>query len=159
MLKVNKHRYGAKSGLLTLGLILTFAILVISGCTSPITGRLQDSPEVTEIFKSSRVLPDHRYYVAGDQRLPNAIIAIDNNYQLRPSRWKPIDLNSTSLNQLTYRMDQVYSLNPRGAWILDHENNRLGIWFSAQFQTRVKREKDNQVVVVVPDPPDLRGIP
>ena len=159
MSKKNNHSSAGKTGLPTLSALLILVLLVFSGCTSPITGGLQNSPEVTQIFKNSQILPNHRYYVAGDQRLPYAIIAIDNNYELRPSRWKPFDLNSTSLNQLVYRMDKIYSLHPRGAWILDHEDNRLGVWFSARFQTRVKRVKDNQIVVVVPDPPDLRGIP
>jgi len=52
----------------------------------------------------------------------------------------------------------VYSLNPRGAWILDHEGNRLGIWYSSQYQTLVKQEKDGRIVVVTPEPPDLRGV-
>jgi len=63
------------------------------------------------------------------------------------------------LNQLIYRMEHVYSLEPRGAWILDQDGNRVGIWYSSRYQTTVKIEKDNYVVVVTPEPPDLRGIP
>ena len=159
MLNKNKRGSEKKAGLLTMSAVLTLVILVFSGCSAPIAGRLQDSPEVTQIFKNSQILSDHRYYIAGDQRLPYAIIAIDNSYQLRTSRWRPIDLESATLNVLIYRMDQVYSLNPRGAYILDHESNRLGVWFSSRNQTRVKREKDNRIVIVAPDPPDLRGIP
>jgi len=67
-------------------------------------------------------------------------------------------MDSTSLNQLIYRMEYVYSLSPRGAWILDPEGNRLGAWYSSKYQTRVKREKENRIVVANPDPPDLGGI-
>ena len=158
MLNTNKHSYKAKTGLLSGSAILAVMMLFLAGCSAPVAGRLQNSSEVTEVFKNSQILPNHQYYVAGFQRVPFAIIAIDNNYQLRSSRWQPIDLDSTSLNQLIYRMDKVYSLNPRGAWILDHEDNRMGVWFSSLYQTRVKREKDNQIVVLTPEPPDLRGI-
>jgi len=150
---------GAKIRFEFSGLILAVMALIFAGCSAPISGRLQGSPEITEMFKSSRILPDHQYFISGFQRLPYAIIAIDNNYQLQSSRWQPIDMNPTSLNQIIYRMEHVYSLNPRGAWILDHEGNRMGIWYSSQYQTLVKREKDNRLVVVSPDPPELRGIP
>ena len=158
-MKTRLYAYRAKTRFVRNGLILAIITLIWAGCAASISGRLQGSPEITEVFKSSQILPDHQYYISGFQRIPYAIIAVDNNYQLRSSRWQPIDVNSTTLNQLIYRMEHVYSLNPRGAWILDHEGNRMGIWYSSQYQTLVKREKDNQLVVVNPDPPDLRGIP
>jgi hypothetical protein len=158
MLDTNKHSHKAKTGLLFVSAILAVMMLFFAGCSASVTGRLQNSSEVTEVFENSQILPNHQYYIAGFQRVPYAIIAIDNNYQLRSSRWQPIDLDSSSLNSLIYRMDTVYSLNPRGAWILDHEDNRMGVWFSSRYQTMVKREKDNQIVVLTPEPPDLRGI-
>jgi hypothetical protein len=149
----------AKTRFLFYSLILTTIFLIFAGCSTPIGGRLETSPEASRLFESNQILPNHQYYISGFQRIPYAIIAVDNNFQLRSRRWQPIDMDSTALNQLIYRMDHVYSLNPRGAWILDHDGNRLGAWYSSQYQTKVKREKDNQIVVVNPDPPDLRGIP
>jgi hypothetical protein len=141
--------------------LLFFALiaLIFAGCSTPITGRLDGSPEVTEVFRKNIILTNHQYYVYGDQRIPFAIIAIDNNYQLRPGRWQEIDMNSTQLSQLTYRMEQVYSINPKGAWIIDNDGSRLGAWYSSQRQTLVKRDNENRVVVLNPEPPDLRGIP
>jgi hypothetical protein len=159
MLTTRRYVTRAKTRFLFYSLIPAMMALIFAGCSAPISGRLQGSPEVTEIFKSSQILPNHQYYAGGFQRIPYAIIAVDNNYQLRTGRWKPIDMDSTLLNQLIYRMEHVYSLNPRGAWILDQEGNRLGAWYSSQYQTKVKREKDNRIVVLNPDPPDLRGIP
>ena len=159
MLKTKKHGFRIKTRFVFNGLILALMLLIFTGCATPISGRLQSSPEVTEVFKSSQIVADHQYYVSGFQRIPYAIIAVDNNFQLRSDRWKPINLDSTSLNQLIYRMEHVYSLNPRGAYILDHEGHRLGLWYSSQYQTKVKREKDNRIVVLNPSPPDLRGIP
>lgn len=145
--------------LFLLSLVLTVIVPALSGCGSPVYGRLENSREITEVFVSSQVLPDYQYYYNGFERIPYGIIGIDKNYNLRSSNWKLIDLNPTLLNQLTYRMKHVYRVEPRGAWILDHEGNRLGIWYSAQYWTKVKREKDNQIVVLTPPPPDLSGIP
>jgi hypothetical protein len=133
--------------------------LVFAGCGSVTYGRLENSPEITQVFKDGKILSNHQYYVSGFQRVPYAIIAIADKYQLRPGRWQPLDMNSSTLNQMVYRMDHVYSLIPRGAWILDPEGHRLGVWFSSQYQTTVQREKNNQVMVASPEPPDLRGVP
>ena len=140
-------------------LTLAMVAFIFAGCTATVSGRLQNSPEVTELFESSRILPNHSYYVGGFQRVPYAIIAIDNKYELRIRYWKPLDLDSAALNQLVYRMENVYSLNPRGAWILDQDGSRLGVWYSSQYQTRVKRDREGRIVVANPDPPDLRGVP
>ena len=149
----------AKKRLALKHLVLALIALVFAGCSTPITGRLNGSPEVTEVFRNNIILTNHQYYISGDQRIPFAIIAIDNNYQLRSGRWLEIDMNSTQLNQLVYRMEQVYSISPRGAWIMDNDGSRLGIWYASQRQTLVKRDRENRVVVITPDPPDLRGIP
>ena len=158
---IHNHLYGpgAKNHLILGNLTVALIALVLAGCTTYNSGRLEVSPEANEVFRNNQVLANHQYYVSGFQRIPYAIIAIDNKYRLKTSRWQAIDLNSTQLNQLIYRMQQVYSIDPRGAWILDHEGNRLGAWYSSQYQTTVKRQKDNQIVVVNPEPPDLRGIP
>ena len=149
----------AKGWFLFFNIILVLMMAIISGCGSPNYGRLQSSDEVTQMYKNNQILSDHQYYVSGFQRIPYGIVGIDNNYKLRSTRWKPIELNPTVLNQLAYRMDIVYSLEPRGAWILGPDGNRVGIWYSSKNQTMVKLEKDNYVVVLTPEPPDLRGNP
>ncbi len=159
MLKVNEYGFKKTTGIALRVVFPALIFLIFAGCATSGTGRLQSSPEVTEVFQRNQILSNHQYYISGSQIVPFGIIAIDNNYQLRTKRWRPIDMDSTSLNQLIYRMDQVYSLNPKGAWILDNEGNRLGVWFSSQYQTVVRRDKNNRIVVVDPEPPDLRGIP
>jgi hypothetical protein len=149
----------AKGWFLFLNIFLSLVMGVSSGCSSPTHGRLQSSHEVTQVFKNNQILSDHQYYFSGFQRIPYGIIGIGNKFRLRSSRWKPINLNPTLLNQLAYRMEHVYSIAPRGAWILGPDGNRVGIWYSSGDRTTVKIEKDDYVVVVPPKPPDLSGIP
>ena len=149
----------AEAARLILGLFLVLMPVLLAGCGSVTYGRLENSPEVTQVFRKGQVLSSYQYYTSGFQRVPYAIIAIDSNYQLRSGRWQPLDMDSTTLNQIVFRMDAVYSLTPRGAWIVDQEGHRLGVWYSSQYQTKVERDKNNQIMVVSPEPPDLRGIP
>jgi hypothetical protein len=150
---------GARDWFFFISIFIVMTLAVLSGCSSPSYGRLQSSHEVTQLFQDNQILSDHLYYYSGFQRIPYGIIGIDNKFTLRSGRWRPIELDPTLLNQLDYRMRHVYSREPRGAWILDPEGRRVGIWYSARYQTTVIMEKDNQVVVVTPEPPDLRGIP
>jgi len=138
--------------------VLMLIIPVFVGCASTY-GSLQSSREVTEAFENNQVLSNHRYYYSGFERIPYGLIGIDNNYNLRSKYWKPIDPDSRLLDQWTYRMRHVYSLPPRGAWILDQNGNRVGVWYSSQYYTTVKTEKENHIVVFPPKPPDLSGIP
>ncbi len=139
-------------------LMLTLGV-ISSACGSPNYGRLQSSHEVTQAFQNYQILSDHLYYYSGFERIPYGIIGIDSRHMLRSERWKPIDLNPVLLKQLVYRMQHVYSMEPRGAWILTREGQRVGIWYSSRYDTTIIMEKDNQVVVVTPEAPDLRGIP
>jgi hypothetical protein len=159
MLKNNLIVAGAKRWCLFFCIVPALMMAVLSGCSSSNHGRLQGSHEVTQLFKNNQILSDHQYYSSGFQRIPYGIIGIANKYKLRSNHWKPINLNPTLLNQLTYRMEHVYSISPRGAWILDPDGNRVGIWYSSRDETTVKIEKNDYVVVVIPRPPDLSGTP
>jgi len=159
MFKNNLVVAGAKGRFLFLNIVVALMVVIFSGCSSSTHGRLQSSHEVTQAFQNKQILSDHQYYFSGFQRIPYGIIGIGSKYRLRSSRWKAIELNPTLLNQLIYRMSHVYSMEPRGAWILDQDGNRVGIWYSSRYQTTVKIEKDDYIVVVTPEPPDLSGIP
>lgn len=138
-------------------LFLALMLPVVSGCGASNYGRLQGSREATEVFNQNQVLSDYTYYYSGFQTIPYGIIGIDNNFRLRSSHWKRIDMNPDLLNRLTYRMQSVYSLDPRGSWILDPAGRRVGIWYSSQLWTKVKLGKNNQIVVLTPRPPELSG--
>jgi len=141
------------------GLFLLPLIVFVVGCGSATYGRLESSPEITKVFKDGQILSSYQYYISGFQRIPYAIIAVDSNFQLRSRGWQALDMDAAALNQIVFRMDAVYSLKPRGAWIVDNEGNRLGVWYSSQYHTTVERKQNNQILVASPEPPDLRGVP
>jgi len=141
--------------------VMAIFVSTLSGCTSTY-GQLQSSYEVTDAFKNNQVLTGYQYYYSGFQRMPNGIIGIDQNYRLyRASAgyWKPISMTPDVLSQWTYGMQHVYSLPPRGAWILDQNGNRVGFWYSSQYWATIKMRENNEVAVLTPKPPDLSGIP
>jgi hypothetical protein len=143
---------------LFIGFSFALGAMFLTGCGTPNYGSLQYSPEANQLFEKHQLIPDYTYYYSGFQRIPYGIIGIDNNYSLQSSVWRPFELNPEVLNQLSYRMGQVYSLTPRGYWILDPEGNRVGIWYSSQNATKIRIKQNKQIVVLAPEPPDLRGL-
>ncbi|MDX1709261.1 MAG: hypothetical protein R3274_11715 [Desulfobacterales bacterium] len=132
---------------------------LLCSCGSSNYGKLQSSHDITRLFESAQVLPDHVYYYSGLEGVPDAIIGIHANYTLREKRWSQVDFTHERLQKWTFRMRYVHLVSPQGAWILGPRGDRLGIWFSAQRQTPVRLDRSNRLVVIPPLPPDLRGVP
>lgn len=158
VLKKRIHRTRTTGRYCFTGAVLAMMVSALVGCAATYGG-LQSSREVTEAFNKSRILSDYQYYYSGFEGIPYGLIGIDNRYRLRSKYWKAIDPDAALIGQWAYRMQHVYSLPPRGAWILDQNGNRIGVWFSPQYYTTVKLEMENEIVVFPPNPPDLSGIP
>ena len=139
----------------TLYLILLF---FLSSCATQNSGKLQASTEITKIFEDHQILSVYVYYYSGLQGIPDAIIGIHSNYSLRTDQWRQVDLTAQTLKTWISRMQAVQLVRPQGAWILNHEGNRVGIWFSGMRQTAVRLQQNNRVVIIPPNPPKLRGI-
>jgi len=142
------------SAIICLGLLLLFY-----SCANSNYGKLQSSQEITQVFENEQLLSDHVYYYSGLWGVPNAIVGIHPKYDLESKVWRQVDLSSALLKKWITRMHYVHLVKPQGAWILGPDGNRIGIWYSARHQTTVRLEEDNRVVIVPPEPPELRGVP
>ena len=137
---------------------ICLSLYSLCACATPNNGKLQPSSEITKIFENNKILSDHVYYYSGLQGVPDAIIGIHTNYSLRMRNWRQIDLTALTLKTWVFRMRAVQQRQPQGAWILDPDGSRVGIWFAAQRQTAVRLEQNNRVVVVPPPSPDLQMV-
>ena len=150
----DRKKFYRLSSVIGLGLLF-----LLCSCITSNYGKLQPSPEITKIFDEDRILSDHSYYYSGLQGLPDAIVGIQSNYSLKSKRWQQVDLTSLLLRKWVDRMTYVHTVTPRGAWILDPDGNRIGVWYSARHQATVRVEQGNRVVIFPPLPPELRGVP
>jgi len=137
-----------------IGLSLLF---LLCSCASSNYGKLETSQEVTKIFDNYQILSDHLYYYSGMQGIPDAIVGIHSNYLLKSKMWQQVDFSSFLLRKLVERMGYVHMITPRGAWILGPDGNRIGVWYSARYQTTVRVGQGNQLAIAPPPPPGLRG--
>jgi hypothetical protein len=120
-------------------------------------GGLERSREVTELFETYKILPDHSYYINGVGSVPYAIIGIQKKYELREGLWEKIDISPQMLRGWLYQMDMVYGYRPYGSWIVDENGQKIGIWYSSKQRTTVLVESDNRVAVFTPEPPGFRS--
>ncbi len=141
--------------------------LVLSGCTSTDAdyGRLKRNRDIDYKFYAYEVLPDHRYYTSGGYDKPNAILAIHKDYELVTDLWLSIpNVNSAQIRKWidtispkeNYRESKGYF----GAYILDPNGNRVGVWYSIQDTTVIKFLGENKLEVYTPDlfqPGELSG--
>lgn len=138
--------------------LLVLLGILVCGCSAQY-GRLEHSRELTRAFRSGHVFSGYLYYYSGYEQVPTGIIGIQERYSLNSRIWREIDLTDIQLRQMVARMARIYNVSPRGSWILDADGRRVGIWYSARYQTTVRLNPDHQITVVSPESPELRGIP
>jgi hypothetical protein len=120
-------------------------------------GKLERSSEITNLFQTPKILPDHQYYYSGWGSVPYAIIAIDSRYKLRQGLWTKIEATVPLLRSWVREMDIIYGYPPYGSKILDHNGQQLGVWFSSKQWTTIIIEEENEIAVLAPEAPGFRG--
>lgn len=120
-------------------------------------GNLKRNAEITQIFETHQILPNHKYYINAWGNIPYAIIAIHENYTLRKGLWKEVDLTPQLLRSWVFQMTPIYGYPPYGSYILDHKGNQVGVWYSSKQWTTIIMEENNGVAVFTPEPPGFRG--
>lgn len=120
-------------------------------------GKLERSKEITKIFETYQILPDHKYYYSGWGPVPYAIIAIDSQYKLRKGLWNPVEATVPMLRKWVREMDMIYGYAPYGSRILDHKGRQLGVWYSSKQWTTIIIEEKNEIAVLAPEAPGFRG--
>jgi hypothetical protein len=130
-----------------------FIFLVTAGCSGNY-GRLQRDRSADQVFKTYRVLPDHRYYYTGPEGRPDAIMGIRNKYTLETTQWTQFKASAETLKKWVDTIDFHHSTGvryyPYGFFILDPKGNRLGIWYSIWDWTTIIVKEDNRIQVFPP---------
>jgi hypothetical protein len=141
--------------------IAGFLILLASGCAVNVrVGGQKISQEVTHLFESYQVLPDHRYYHIGWDTRPYAIIALQKPYKIVDKLWLEFQADSKTLRK---RVDALAVFPERGYWrangyyLTDKEGNRIGVYYSSISIFSVKVDQSTHIVSVAMDKPWVTG--
>lgn len=141
--------------------IVVFLLLIAMGCAVNIRrGRQQISGEVTRIFESHQVLPNHRYYHIGWDTRPYAIVGIKNPYHITDKLWIEFDAESATLKK---RIDALEIFNERGYsraygyYLLDRAGQRVGVWYSSIPNFSAIVNQNNHKISISMDRPWVTG--
>jgi len=132
--------------------ILFFLLSMSWGCATG--GGLVADAEVNRIFREDTVLPGYNYYYFGREGEPEAVIAVNKEYQLQSAMWKPVDFTPGQLKKWLYYMEFKYGMSklaPSGYRIVTPEGQPVGMWYSPWNWTVVKLGDKRQVEIYPPD--------
>ena len=149
--------------------IALVSVLILVGFQSTLTGcaatgkssGITNSQEATDIWHSYEILPNYHYYFWGPISQPFYIIGIDDQYQLTPSSWQPVDLTAAMLRNWFNYIDPRVGYSPFlwGALITGPNGERIGLWYSVRDWRRLGSAslgENNQVTVITPSPTNPR---
>jgi hypothetical protein len=115
----------------------------------------RQSRDVSKMFESGEVLPDHRYYVGGPSK-PNAVVAIHKEYTLESDSWKEISVDPASLADLIKRVGFVPGAEeksrrlPNGAKIISPDGRQIGVWYSVYDYSIVRMLDGKRISLTYP---------
>ena len=145
---LTRQRVAVMSGFLIL--------IVVHGCSADY-GRLNRSKEITQSFESYHIFPHHRYYYQGSENRPYAIVALDQDYEIRSKFWNEFDPDPEKLKR---RVDAAYrdrdTLYPFGAYLLDTDDRRIGMWYSSVRTVGITVDETQRLVSISTDQPWVR---
>ena len=141
--------------------LAVFLPLIAMGCAVNVRiGGQKVSREVTRVFESYQVLPDHRYYHIGWDTRPYAIVGLKEPYHITSEFWLEFDANSETLKK---RVDALEIFNERGYtraygyYILDKAGNRIGVWYSSILIFSASVNNTTNIVTITMDRPWVTG--
>lgn len=139
----------------------------ISGCVATVGNQnlstIQESPDVTRLYRSYTINPNHNYFYSGPELQPDAIMGIDKGYTVQSKFWHPVDLTEAQLERWVVWGDREsedsgfsrrYMGRYMGAYILDLQGTVVGDWYSKKDWGIFEFPGNN---VIIPHPPRNRA--
>ncbi len=125
--------------------------ILMAGCAYNY-GTLQKNPDVARAFNMYQMVEDYRYYYSGQENKPSAIIGIHRSYSFDSKFWTEIESTPEALKKAVRRLYPVHDNPPYGAYIIDPNGKRAGIWYSSVNFATIKLKSNNRLVIYSPEP-------
>lgn len=123
--------------------------LAFAGCAGQY-GAIRWDSRVQREFETAEILPGHRYFTAGSDTIPDAILALREDRPLRTELWRDVAMTPEILARLVDRMRGVRIEGPFGGVVVDREGARIGAWYSLMKPPVVKLLDDGGVIINLP---------
>lgn len=120
-------------------LLCLFCSLLLGACVAGVG--VSNSLEVEEIFQQGSLLSDHTYYMQGIFPEPEAIIAVNNSFQLHSRLWEKVAWTKKELTTAVFWMQNSETgfCSTDGGYLVAPDGQRIGIWYSQRDISLVKQ--------------------
>ena len=135
-----------------LGGLAVLMLMLSAGCLEKY-GRVDPSTAVDRLFEQAQVLPDYRYFYAGGQNNPRALLRIRNDYTQTNRSWSAMpELTSEVLKKRVEAMTNEIGHAPMtyGGTIINPEGEQVGIWYSKTRDVTIKFGDNREISVSLP---------
>lgn len=126
------------------------ASLALAGCAGGRSGSIRWDSGIQLSFETAQVLPGYRYFSAGSDTNPDAILALREDRPLRTDNWRQVAMTPETLARLVDRMRGTRVDGPYGGVVLDDGKTKIGMWYSLMKPSPVKLLDDGGVIVNLP---------
>lgn len=131
--------------------------LLLTGCMKNY-GSFTFDDQVSQSFRNGSIQTGYRYYFAGRDNLPYAIIAIDPSYSVPSRNWVPFEPTPEQLQKMSANTMGAGEWVANGAYIRDPGGTVIGLWYSGLRSQSVRVDPDQRIVEVMFTVPQ-RGAP
>ena len=149
-MKTENRRTAGVMAFAVLGVIVLAGLL--AGCGGGY-GRLNRDSAVTAAFSDGRFSSDYSFYYIGRETMPYAIVGIREGYTFAAKFWKPIDPDTEPFRKMVLHPYGFRESQPYGAHLLDANNNRVGIIYTAYDLIHLRVTDEKEVLVYNPYSP------
>jgi hypothetical protein len=126
----------------------------LTGCivSSTRLGTIRPSREVEQSFGALEVVPGCKYYYTGSYTNPEAIIGINNEYNLKSRYWTGVEISSAHIRTWVEGIAESKGLamSLYGGKIFAPNGNQIGIWYSPYDLARVEMLDETTVRIHQP---------
>ena len=138
--------------------VATALAILISACTIANLGWLRNSPDVSRAFETLQVSPDDRYWYLYLENTPYAVLGLNREYRIEDILWTEVAPGSEVFQKVVGLVQSfpVPGSRTYGAYILDANEDRIGVWFSS-MSAGIRVDPVTKVVFITTGTPWMTG--
>jgi hypothetical protein len=113
----------------------TALVILTSACSIANLGWLRNSDDVGLAFETLQVSPNYRYWYLYLENSPYAVLGLNHEYRIEDILWTEIQPGSETFQKVVGLVQNfpVPGSRTSGAYILDANGERIGVWYSSMI--------------------------
>ncbi|HSO59861.1 MAG TPA: hypothetical protein VLR50_02395 [Desulfobacterales bacterium] len=138
--------------------IATALAIMISACSIANFGWLRNSQDVGQAFETLHVSSDYRYWYLYLENTPYAVLGLNREYRIEDISWTEVEPGSEVFQKVVGLVERfpVSGSRAYGAYILDSNGERIGVWYSS-MSAGISIDPATKIVFITTGTPWMDG--